>query len=407
MRSALPTIQHLTKETYNAEPLKKPASNNPIPSRNINTVSSFNQQEDYTTKTFNEISARMSGFQMMASSKIFTNCGIFLVLILMYGYGYMSYYQKNGNLVAGFRSLYKNLNVMETQRPVNNLTYPAFRHPLAPPYPYPYKFIFNQADKCKGRNPFLVIMVIGEVQDIASRHVIRETWGNVSLYDLDVVLIFLMGLSKVASKEVQMMLEEENTIYGDIVQQDFMDTYYNLTLKTLMGMEWVMKFCSTASYVMKIDNDMFLNVDYLSHRFLRPDLPLRTNYFTGLIVARTQPLRNNAYKWYVPKEVYPNDTYPPYCSGPGYLFSSDMAKKIYTISQVIRVIPMEDAFTGICLYELKIPLTKPPTGLFNGHRIEYDRCRFHKLITVHHYKKAELQKIWNDFWGMKNKGCDS
>ncbi|KAM9312048.1 beta-1,3-galactosyltransferase 1-like [Gastrophryne carolinensis] len=349
-----------------------------------------------------EVSVRTSGYQIMASSKVIKCSIILIVLILMYGLLYMFYYQKNANW-----SLRVYLEGKEAQKPVNNLTYPAFRHPLAPPYPYPYKFIFNQADKCKGRNPFLVVMVMGDVHDIASRNAIRVTWGNVSLYDLDVVLIFLVGVPKVASNEVQVMLEEENTIYGDIVQQDFMDTYYNLTLKTLMGMEWVMKFCSTASYVMKIDNDMFLKVDYLSHRFLRPDLPLRTNYFTGLIVNNTGPIRDKAYKWYVPKEVYPSKIYPPYCSGPGYLFSADMAKKVYTISQVIRVIPMEDAYTGICLHELKIPPTKSPPGLFNGHWIKYNRCQFHKLITVHHYGKDKLQEIWDDFWGLKTKGCDS
>ncbi|XP_040197988.1 beta-1,3-galactosyltransferase 2-like [Rana temporaria] len=327
-----------------------------------------------------------------------------LVLTLIFASGYL--YLKNEewlvNRLMVFRELLSN---QEIPHPVKNLTYPGFQHPLAPPYPYPYKFLINQEKKCKDRNPFLVIMVTGRSGDIDSRHAIRETWGNESNYDVEVVRIFLVGLPILFVKRTQRKLEEESEAFGDIVQQDFMDTYYNLTLKTLMGMEWVVKFCPTASYVLKIDDDMFLNVDYLVHQLLRPELPVHTNYFTGQIVKNTGPVRGKAYKWYVPKDVYPNDTYPPYCAGTGYVFSADMAKKIYDISQVIRVISIEDSFMGICLYELHIPPTAPPPGIFNGHRIQYNRCRFNKLILVHHYKATELRTVWADFWTNKTSGC--
>ncbi|XP_072259153.1 beta-1,3-galactosyltransferase 2-like [Pyxicephalus adspersus] len=325
------------------------------------------------------------------------------MLILLFANGYF-YFEKEKRLANSLILPQGNSNERKIP-PVNNLTYPAFRHPLAPPYPYPYKFLINQKDKCENRNPFLVILVIGESHNVEARHVIRETWGNESNYDVDVVTIFLVGLPKMYQDRIQLLLEEESEAFGDIVQQDFMDTYYNLTLKSLMGMEWVAKFCPTASYVVKIDNDMFLNVDFLVHQLLQPKLPVRTNYFTGYIVRNTGPLRSRAYKWYVPKEIYPNDTYPPYCSGPGYVFSADMAKKIYDISQGIRVIPMEDSFMGICLHKLNILPTKPPPNIFNGHRIDYDRCKFTKLVTVHHYGKNELRMVWTDFWTKKTLGC--
>ncbi|OCT90419.1 hypothetical protein XELAEV_18019033mg, partial [Xenopus laevis] len=259
------------------------------------------------------------------------------------------------------------------------------RHPLTPPYPYPYK----------------------ESHDAIPRLTIRETWGNESNYrDVAVVTVVLIGVPLFNVESNQKLLAEEMKSYGDIVQQDFMDTYYNLTLKTLMGMEWISKYCPGASYVMKIDSDMFLNVDYLVHHLLQPGLPVRQNYITGFIIADTGPIRDKEYKCYVPKEVYPNDTYPPYPAGPGYVFSADMAKKIYDVAQTIRVVPIEDAFVGICLYELKIPLTDPPPNIFNGDRIDYDLCQFNKLITVHHYAGDELRRVWTDFWTQRS-GCKS
>ncbi|KAM4749176.1 beta-1,3-galactosyltransferase 1-like [Rhinophrynus dorsalis] len=294
----------------------------------------------------------------------------------------------------------------QNQRLVVNSSSSTKRHPLSPPYPYPYKFLLNAKEKCQKRIPFLVIMVLGESNDIGTRIAIRETWGNESNYDnVEVVTIFLVGLSPIRTDKVQDMIIEENDIYGDIVQQDFIDIYPNVTLKTLMGMEWVIKFCPNVSYVMKIDNDVFLNVDYLVHHLLRPGTPVRKNYFTGDVVYNTGPIRDNRFKWYVPEEVYPNNTYPPYCGGPGYVFSADMARKIYDVAQVTRVINIEDAFMGICLYELKMSPTNPPDGLFHGSWMAYNRCAYHKLVTVHHYGKKELYDVWADFWGKKKSGC--
>ncbi|XP_075199219.1 beta-1,3-galactosyltransferase 2-like [Anomaloglossus baeobatrachus] len=330
----------------------------------------------------------------------------FLVLVFLvqtFMFGCLVFYERKLKMINKWNE--DSAKLQKTNKPVNNLTYPVFKHPLAPPYPFPYKFLINQPDKCKNRKPFLVIMVIGQCQDLESRHTIRETWGNVSIYDVEVVMVFLVGLPRIASERTQNVLEEESETFGDIVQQDFMDTYYNLTLKTLMGMEWVTKFCPSASYVMKIDNDMFLNVDYLIHNVLYPDLPVRTNYFTGVIVKNTGPMRSKAYKWYIPNEIYPNNTYPPYCSGPGYVFSADMAKKIYDVAQEIRVISMEDAFMGICLYELQIPPTEPPRNVFNGHKIQYNHCKFRKVATAHHYHGQELRRLWADFLAKKSQKC--
>ncbi|KAM3924669.1 beta-1,3-galactosyltransferase 1-like [Leptodactylus fuscus] len=335
----------------------------------------------------------------ICSRKFFT---LHLMILLVWS-GYLFYYERKE--VAISKWIQDSVRLQEREKPVNNNTYPAFRHPLAPPYPYPYKFLINQPDKCKNRKPFLVIMVCVGSHDVASRHTIRETWGNERIYDVDVVRIFLVGLPRVAPDRTQRLLEEESKVFGDIILQDFTDTYYNLTLKTLMGMEWVAKFCSSASYVMKADVDIFFNVDYLVHELLHPDLPVRNNYFTGDIKAKTGPMRSKAYKWYMPKEIYPNATYPPYCTGPGYVFSADMAKKIYNVAQETRVIPMEDAFIGICLYELNILPTKPPRGKFNIYRFSYDLCKFKNVVLVHHYAGKELRDVWTDFWANKSQKC--
>lgn len=287
-----------------------------------------------------------------------------------------------------------------------NSSYSTTGHPVAPPYPHPYTFLINQPEKCQERNPFLVLLVTVDSHDVISRNTIRETWGDVSIYeDIDIIRLFLVGRAPVMTSAVQRLLEEESGKYGDIVQQDFYDTYTNLTLKILMGMEWVVKFCPNTSYAMKVDHDVFLNVNYLVHHLLHPELPTRQNYLTGRIVLYAEPIRDKMSKWYVPEEIYPGDTYPPYPSGPGYVFSGDMARKIYQVAQEIYVINIEDVYIGMCLYRLNITPTRSPRNLFHGDSIDYNARTFCNVVMVHHYEKDNLQKVWLDFWEKKIDLC--
>ncbi|KAM4749178.1 beta-1,3-galactosyltransferase 2-like [Rhinophrynus dorsalis] len=344
----------------------------------------------------------------MAARQVYWRCSKYSIVLLISFSGVYFFYKtetefsRNKSLVqssADHQSI-------PNHGPVLSVSSSTTQHSLVLPYPYPYKFLKNPRKKCQFLKPFLVLMVLVESHDYISRGVIREAWGKESNYrDVTVVTVFLVGLSPTRTAHVQRLMKEENDIYGDIVQQDFMDTYNNLTIKTLMGMEWVMKFCPDASYVMKIDSDMFLNVDYLVHHVLQPGEPIRKNYFTGHIISYSTPIRFKGSKWYVSREIYPNDTYPPYCSGPGYVFSGDMAKKIYDVAQVIRFMPLEDVFMGICLHELKILPTKPPDNIFIGYKVMFDPCQYQKLVMIHHVKKAELLTAWLDFWSKKKSEC--
>ncbi|NXN21422.1 B3GT2 galactosyltransferase, partial [Nycticryphes semicollaris] len=92
------------------------------------------------------------------------------------------------------------------------------------------------------------------------------------------------------------------------------------------------------------------------------------------------PVRRRTVKWYIPPEIYPNSTYPPYCGGPGYVFSGELATKIYRVAQTLPVINMEDSFMGICLRALGISITQSPQGVFNMYRVRYEKCRFSRLV---------------------------
>lgn len=276
--------------------------------------------------------------------------------------------------------------------------------------PGPFNYIINEPDKCakSGPGPFLVLLVATEARQVEARSAIRQTWGNESAVSAPgLVRLFLLGRTDGELGALQQkMLQAESKKHRDIIQQDFADTYKNLTYKTLMGMNWVAAHCPRASYVMKTDSDMFVNTEYLVYKLLRPDVKPKTNYFTGNNMRGFAPNRNKNSKWYMPPELYPNEKYPTFCSGTGYVFSGDLAGKIYEASQHIPHLHLEDVFVGICLAQLRIEPVPPPNAfLFNHWRVSYSSCKYSHLITSHGFHPNEILKYWHHLQSNKRNAC--
>lgn len=274
----------------------------------------------------------------------------------------------------------------------------------------PFTYIINEQDKCSEGTlaPFLVLLIATEARQVEARNAIRQTWGNESVVpSLSVIRLFLLGKTEGELGIVQQkMLESEGRRHHDIIQQDFVDSYKNLTVKTMMGINWAAKYCPQAAYVMKTDSDMFVNSEYLIQKLLRPDLKQRKNFFTGNNMRGFAPNRNKNSKWYMPPESYPGNKYPTFCSGTGYVFSGDLAKKIYKVSQNIRYLHLEDVYVGVCLAQLGIEPTPPPNEfLFNHWRVSYSSCKYSHLITSHGFHPNELLKYWHHLQSNKHNAC--
>ncbi|XP_044540885.1 beta-1,3-galactosyltransferase 2-like [Gracilinanus agilis] len=268
-------------------------------------------------------------------------------------------------------------------------------------YPYPYPFLINHPDKCEGPRgaPFLLMLVMTRPPDVGVRQAIRQTWGNETLVPSVVVhRLFVLGLPPLLfDKELQPLLKEEDRKHGDLLQVGFFDTYGNLTLKVLMGLEWMAQHCPTAQYVLKVDSDVFLNPRFLVQQVLWPNGPSRPDFITGHIYRNTKPLRDQHNKWYMPPELYAPNRYPDYCGGPGYVLSGSLVLRILTAAQSVKVIYLEDVFIGLCLKLLGVKPTPPRRNTFLMYRWNYNHCAFQRLVLVHRFQHQELLQIWPDF----------
>ncbi|XP_031179547.1 beta-1,3-galactosyltransferase 2-like [Sander lucioperca] len=265
-------------------------------------------------------------------------------------------------------------------------------------YPYEYHFIINEPKKCEQEKPFVVLMVPVAPSNRAHRDVIRSTWGGESLVlDKVVKLFFLMGKkSGDGAAQLQEQLLQESAEHRDIIQSDFLDCYKNLTIKTMVMLEWLDVYCSAGTlYAMKIDSDMFLNVPNLVSMLLNAP---KTNYMTGLVARGAAVLRDPNSKWFVPVELFPKPQYPRYALGLGYVLSLDLPKKLIAASRNVTALYIEDVYLGLCMEHLGIPPTDPPNwGYFQVIPVGYSRCAYSRLIATTTNQNTDRVSDWKDF----------
>nr|XP_028587274.1 UDP-GalNAc:beta-1,3-N-acetylgalactosaminyltransferase 1 isoform X3 [Podarcis muralis] len=259
-----------------------------------------------------------------------------------------------------------------------------------------FLFTLRERSKCEDNNPFLIILVTSRPTDVRVRQAIRVTWGSQrSWWGNQVLTLFLLGKGAESDDPASLSIEDESILYGDIIQQDFIDTYNNLSLKTIMAFRWVTEFCSSAKYVMKADSDVFINTGNLVKFLL--NLNASENFITGYPLVNSFSYRGFYKKTYISYTEYPFRRYPPYLSGLGYVFDTRLAAKVYKMMAHVKPIKFEDVYVGICLNILGVNISiAEDKELFYLYRIGFDVCKFKHLIAVHGVSPQEMVFFWQE-----------
>ncbi|XP_023244175.1 beta-1,3-galactosyltransferase 1-like [Centruroides sculpturatus] len=234
---------------------------------------------------------------------------------------------------------------------------------------------------------FLLVIVCSSVTNFAPRQAIRETWATAKVPET-MKILFLLGKSENDTQNAAVM--EENANYSDIIQENFLDTYNNLTVKSTMLLKWVNDSCRQAKYVMKTDDDMFVHLPNLV-KFLKNST--QKHLLVGCLISGAVPIKDWHSKWYVPDNVYSEYTYPNYLSGTGYVMSDNIVSTLYNTALNTPLFYLEDIFiTGICARKAGI---KPVNNNgFKFYKRKNDPCIFQKIITSHKMTPSELREIW-------------
>ncbi|KAK7113724.1 beta-1,3-galactosyltransferase 1-like [Littorina saxatilis] len=245
--------------------------------------------------------------------------------------------------------------------------------------------------------PFLLVMIPSLSHHILMRQTIRRTWGSVvhspwpgTVNLPSVKIVFVFGRTE-AEEEEEVVLKAESQRYGDVLYVDFVDSYRNLTYKSLTSLHWASTRCPDTKFVMKVDEDTFVNVPYLLEylHYHRREL---TRTVVGY--ANPKPVCVRTGKWAVNFNSYPLSVFPRYFYGHSYVISSDVIKDIVTASQHLPFIPVEDAsVTGVLAYVVNA--TRLHNSLFAVSRRSYTCAILNNVkITITMLTEFTHMIIW-------------
>ncbi|XP_017040743.1 beta-1,3-galactosyltransferase 1 [Drosophila ficusphila] len=312
-------------------------------------------------------------------------------------------------------------------------------------------------DFCRNKT-FLVIAVCTGLDNFVQRQTIRETWGNTTEFNYpafaklhghlkghylpplperlkryedylhgegesltaSVRIVFIVGRQRedaLVGNETLSRIHTEAEQYNDIIQENFVDSYNNLTLKSVMALKHISRSCSNSSaFFLKCDDDTFVNVPNLLHFLLGGTIPLyndtldyhdRSNYLAtaqhsrmnasrevmyGHQFCNVAPVSDVSSKWYMPSYMFQPEKYPKYLSGAGYLLSIDVVQRLFEASLNTTLVYLEDVYiTGLCAQRARIRPHHHPLFSFTHSK---QLCSFKGTIAQHQMKDDSMVEAW-------------
>lgn len=276
-------------------------------------------------------------------------------------------------------------------------------HPfLAEPILNPHDFGYRIFPKfvCDPDSTEVVIAVPISRSNFEGRKTVRETWGSFAKTSANnAILVFFIGSEHERDSETQTKILEEAKIFGDILQEQYIDSYFNLSLKSVSILKWVNFYCPRSSFVLKADDDMYVNVPLLVRTLKTTAASSATPsaFVMGSEQWNAHPIRSTSSKWYTPYTMFKDDTYPNYVSGTAYAMTTEAAKLLYEASLRVPTFWLEDVYiTGLCTKKADVTLIN--SDMFSYSKPDATGCSFRNHISGHRYKLEEIAKIHKELY---------
>nr|CAG4637825.1 EOG090X07IA [Chydorus sphaericus] len=284
--------------------------------------------------------------------------------------------------------------------------------------------------------PRILFVIKSALPHFDRRMAIRQTWGFERRFS-DVVIrtVFLLGTAT-DNHLIQSKINEEAEKFGDIVQADFLDSYYNNTLKTMSGLKWAVENCPNASFVVFSDDDMYISTKNLlqfvrnpssyplikeansylpqnpehRERSLKQQIPEDDSRISSAgsdeeldddfrlyagYVFHSPPLRHRSSKWYVSLSEYPFHLWPPYVTAGAYVLSRSALYDLHYGSSYTQYFRFDDVFLGLVARKARIDPIHCPEFYFWKKPYSNPQSYRHVIASHGYHEPAELVKIWS------------
>ena len=246
-----------------------------------------------------------------------------------------------------------------------------------------YRISKQPSGRCtQGQAVNYLVLVLGAIYNFDLRRSIRETWGNISrIENRTLDLVFVIGKEKGVGKHTG-AINNESQEYNDILELDFIDSYTNLTIKTILAFRWVLTDCPQAKFVVRNMDDCFLDVFKLDKEMLT----FKDNdIFLGCASYERAVMHKGIYASIseVPFVGVPK-YYPPFIRGFSMVLSVDVIQKFYYLSCAVPLFWPDDCHLGYLALLVNITVS-------HNHK-------FCERIIRHMYLNRNTAKAIRDEW---------
>ncbi|XP_057367955.1 beta-1,3-galactosyltransferase brn-like [Daphnia carinata] len=230
--------------------------------------------------------------------------------------------------------------------------------------------------------PRLFVAIISAVSYVEKRRLIRQTWlrhlRSQSDSGSSIQLVgFGFVVGRTHDRDLQLRIESESSTYGDILQIDMADVYSNLTLKTVGLLNFIGDHCSRIDFVLKVDDDVYVNARNLVSLVRQLDPAEKSVYGTS---TTTKVPREG--KFALSKEIWPWSNLPFYCMGAAVLIPASTIDPLLAACQTTPYFTFEDLYlVGLCTSKAGIRVRDSVSLLGEDAKLVPKPCYVQDTIT--------------------------
>ncbi|XP_062139536.1 beta-1,3-galactosyltransferase 5-like [Drosophila sulfurigaster albostrigata] len=249
----------------------------------------------------------------------------------------------------------------------------------------------------------MLIVIHSAPANVEKRTAIRATWGSESIISVNSTLRLLFLFGRADNEDEQLQLLQEQGLYGDMLQGNFRDAYFNLSYKHVMALKWFDNHCHTAQLLLKVDDDIYVNTPLLLQR--QPALLYQRQPRELLLCARqdnARVLRSYSSKWRVSFREYADRFYPPFCPGFAVVYSANVVHRLYGAAQRSSFFRLDDVFvTGLLAKRCNISITDLTSYVLYPQELQtllsvgsVGAQQREFLVTWHKMSAQQIKELW-------------